>query len=103
MNARAHWERIYHTLAPTELTWYQERPRLSLALIQDTGVSKAAQIIDVGGGTSTLVDELLGKVISTSQSSMWLNRRWRWPGNASALGPVWSPVSGHPIIPRCGH
>jgi 2-polyprenyl-3-methyl-5-hydroxy-6-metoxy-1,4-benzoquinol methylase len=59
MNAKAHWERIYHTLAPTELTWYQEHPRLSLELIQSIGVSKSAQIIDVGGGTSTLVDELL--------------------------------------------
>jgi 2-polyprenyl-3-methyl-5-hydroxy-6-metoxy-1,4-benzoquinol methylase len=60
MDAKAHWERIYHTLAPTELTWYQEHPRLSFALIQSTGVSKMAPIIDVGGGTSTLVDELLG-------------------------------------------
>mgnify|MGYP001562882973 FL=1 len=59
MNAKPHWERIYHTLAPTELTWYQPHPHLSLELIHTTGASKAAQIIDVGGGTSTLVDELL--------------------------------------------
>ena len=59
MNAKPHWERIYHMLAPTELTWYQPHPHLSLELIHTTGASKAAQIIDVGGGTSTLVDELL--------------------------------------------
>jgi 2-polyprenyl-3-methyl-5-hydroxy-6-metoxy-1,4-benzoquinol methylase len=59
MDTKLHWERIYHTLAPTELSWYQELPRLSLELIQSTGAPKAAQIIDVGGGTSTLVDELL--------------------------------------------
>jgi 2-polyprenyl-3-methyl-5-hydroxy-6-metoxy-1,4-benzoquinol methylase len=61
MDAKPHWERIYHTVAPTELSWYQERPRLSLELIQSTGAPKAAQIIDVGGGASTLVDELLAE------------------------------------------
>ena len=61
MNAKPHWERIYQTLASTELTWYQQYPRLSLELIHTTGASKAAQIIDVGGGTSTLVDELLAE------------------------------------------
>src|SRR5262249_50251559 len=49
----------YRSLAPTELSWHQDRPRLSLELIQGTGVGKMAPIIDVGGGTSTLVDELL--------------------------------------------
>lgn len=61
MKAKAHWERMYHTLAPAELSWYQEHPRLSLELVRSTGVSKTAQIIDVGGGTCTLVDELLGE------------------------------------------
>ncbi|MGQ0665396.1 MAG: class I SAM-dependent methyltransferase [Nitrospiraceae bacterium] len=61
MDAKLHWERLYHTLAPTELSWYQEHPRFSLELIQSTGAPKAAQIIDVGGGTSTLVDELLAE------------------------------------------
>ena len=61
MDAKSHWERLYHTVAPTELSWYQELPRLSFALIQSTGASTAAQIIDVGGGTSRLVDELLAE------------------------------------------
>jgi len=61
MDAKAHWARIYETLAPTELSWYQEHLRLSLELIHSTGASKAAQIIDVGGGTSRLVDELLAE------------------------------------------
>ena len=61
MDAKAHWARIYETLAPTELSWYQEHLRLSVELIHNTGASKAAQIIDVGGGTSRLVDELLAE------------------------------------------
>ncbi len=59
MDAKAYWARIYETLGPTELSWYQPHPRLSVELIQKTGTSKTAPIIDVGGGTSTLVDELL--------------------------------------------
>ena len=50
MDAKAHWERIYHTFDPAQLSWYEEHPRLSLELIHRTGASKAAQIIDVGGG-----------------------------------------------------
>lgn len=61
MDAKPHWARIYETLAPTELSWYQEQPRLSLDLIHSTGASTAAQIIDVGGGTSRLVDALLAE------------------------------------------
>jgi len=61
MDAKPHWERMYHTLAPHEVSWYQEHPRLSLDLIHSTGASKAAHIIDVGGGTSRLVDELLAE------------------------------------------
>lgn len=61
MDAKAHWERIYHTFDPAQLSWYEEHPRLSLELIHRTGASKAAQIIGVGGGTSRLVDELLAE------------------------------------------
>lgn len=59
MENRDHWENIYLTRTATELSWHQEHPRRSLHFIQRTGVGKAAQIIDVGGGTSTLTAELL--------------------------------------------
>lgn len=61
MDAKAHWERIYHTFDPAQLSWYEECPRLSLELIRGTGAGKEAPIIDVGGGTSRLVDELLAE------------------------------------------
>jgi ubiquinone/menaquinone biosynthesis C-methylase UbiE len=41
-----------------EVSWYQTEPTLSLELIHDTGIGKDAPIIDVGGGTSLLVDRL---------------------------------------------
>ena len=54
-----HWERIYRTKDPTQVSWYQPEPRLSLDLIRRVAPSLAAPIIDVGGGASTLVDGLL--------------------------------------------
>lgn len=56
---KAHWEQVYSTRRPHEVGWYQAYPDLSLKLIAGTGVGKEAAIIDVGGGASCLVDELL--------------------------------------------
>jgi 2-polyprenyl-3-methyl-5-hydroxy-6-metoxy-1,4-benzoquinol methylase len=58
-NRKKHWERIYQKHAATELGWYQENPKKSLQLIDNTGASKASSIIDVGGGTSKLSQYLL--------------------------------------------
>ncbi|MBA3944395.1 MAG: class I SAM-dependent methyltransferase [Herpetosiphonaceae bacterium] len=59
MDLKTHWETIYATKEPTEVSWYQPIPQASLDLIALTGVATTAPIIDVGGGTSTLVDQLL--------------------------------------------
>lgn len=59
MQSREHWERVYSTKATTAVSWFQEHAENSLRLIQTTGVSLDAPIIDVGGGASTLVDDLL--------------------------------------------
>jgi len=58
---RTHWEKVYQGKAPTEVSWYQPHLALSLELIAETGIDQSATIIDVGGGTSTLVDDLLAK------------------------------------------
>lgn len=59
MNPKSHWSNIYKTKVPTDVSWYQERPSSSLEFIQNTGVGLDAHIIDVGAGSSTLVDHLL--------------------------------------------
>ena len=59
MNMKTHWEHIYETKAPTNVSWYQEHAQFSLQCIQNTGIQKTDHIIDVGGGASTLVDDLL--------------------------------------------
>lgn len=59
VNRRDHWNRVYRDKTPENVSWYQRRPDLSLALIAASGVAKDAFIIDVGGGASVLVDHLL--------------------------------------------
>ena len=59
MQSRNHWERVYATKAVDRVSWYQEHAAQSLRLIRETGVAPTASIIDVGGGASTLVDDLL--------------------------------------------
>lgn len=64
MNAakrHGHWENVYASKAETEVSWYQEYPTPSLELIAATGVAPSSAIVDVGGGTSHLVDALLEK------------------------------------------
>ena len=57
--ASAHWEHVYGSRAADQLSWHQQHPEPSLRLIQDLAPSPQASIIDVGGGTSLLVDALL--------------------------------------------
>lgn len=59
MNRKEHWNQVYQTKSPDDVSWYQRRPELSLSLIAASGTHKDSGIIDVGGGASTLVDCLL--------------------------------------------
>ncbi len=59
MSHKKHWNLVYQAKEPDDVSWYQRRPDLSLALIAGSGVSKDAGVIDVGGGASVLVDCLL--------------------------------------------
>ena len=54
-----HWDGVYLSKAAQELTWFQLHVATSLRLIRQARLGKDAAIIDVGGGTSTLVDDLL--------------------------------------------
>ncbi|OGW84981.1 MAG: methyltransferase [Omnitrophica bacterium RIFCSPLOWO2_01_FULL_45_10b] len=61
MNSKEHWAGIYKTKKPTEVSWYQPHLTKSLELITESGIDKKTRIIDVGGGASTLADDLLEK------------------------------------------
>jgi ubiquinone/menaquinone biosynthesis C-methylase UbiE len=61
MNPHEHWDQIYATRAPDQVSWYSPHLEASLALIQRASDSPTAAIIDVGGGESTLADDLLAR------------------------------------------
>lgn len=54
-----HWETVYETKQPNQVSWTQEVPKTSLDFIHSFNCPKNAKIIDVGGGDSKLVDCLL--------------------------------------------
>ncbi len=56
---KTHWETIYKTKSSKEVSWYSPRLEKSLELIQSLSLSNDARIIDVGGGASTLPDDLI--------------------------------------------
>jgi len=76
MDARTHWEKIYTTKAPDQVSWYRPHLETSLALIKRSVLGPSASIIDVGGGESTLVDDLLAEgfqnitVLDVSQAAV---------------------------------
>jgi len=81
MDAQSHWEKIYAEKAPNAVSWYAPHLEVSLSLIERTGVGRSAAVIDVGGGESTLVDDLLDRgyenvtVLDISQIAIDANQR----------------------------
>lgn len=59
MNRKEHWNQVYQTKAPDDVSWFQARPASSLKLVEAAGIGKDERIIDVGVGASVLVDFLL--------------------------------------------
>src|ERR1041384_5450681 len=80
MDARAHWEKVYTEKAPNAVSWYRPHLETSLALIERVS-SRSSAIIDVGGGESTLVDDLLFReyenvtVLDISQVAVDANKK----------------------------
>ncbi len=59
MDQKTHWDNVYKTKASDAVSWYRPHLEKSLELICKTNTDRFASIIDVGGGESTLVDDLL--------------------------------------------
>lgn len=64
MQPKSHWERVYSTRAADAVSWYQPHATRSLDLIRRVSPGAATSVIDVGGGASTLVDDLLAAGMS---------------------------------------
>jgi ubiquinone/menaquinone biosynthesis C-methylase UbiE len=59
MASKQHWETIYISKTADSVSWFQEHAGTSLQMIAGTGITSDGHIIDVGGGASTLADDLL--------------------------------------------
>lgn len=89
-NSQDHWESVYQSKQPDAVSWFQEHATRSLEIIRSIGGSKAASVLDVGGGASTLVDDLLSEgfqhvsVLDLSKSALDVARK--------RLGPLGDQV-----------
>lgn len=60
-NNKSHWENVFATKNPNEVSWTQKYPKTAMNYLENLNLSKTANIIDIGGGDSNLVDVLLEK------------------------------------------
>jgi len=58
---REHWEQVYGSKATDRVSWYRPHLERSLTFIRSLDLPRDARIVDVGGGASTLVDDLLAE------------------------------------------
>jgi ubiquinone/menaquinone biosynthesis C-methylase UbiE len=90
MDLKSHWERVYRTKQPEQVSWYRPHLEKSLELIEAAAPDRDARIIDVGGGESTLVDDLLARgyrqltVLDVSSTALAVARK-RLGANASKV------------------
>ena len=59
INKKQHWENVFATKSETEVSWYQEKPETSLQFFERNNIPKNANILEIGGGDSYLIDNLL--------------------------------------------
>jgi 2-polyprenyl-3-methyl-5-hydroxy-6-metoxy-1,4-benzoquinol methylase len=86
MDTQAHWDKAYTEKSDNQLSWFQEVPARSLALI--AAASPNGSVIDVGGGASRLVDALLAAghddvtVLDIARAALDRSRAWLGAGAA---------------------
>ncbi len=80
-NRRTHWQDVYQTRESNAVSWYRPHLEISLELLDLAGLSAGTRLIDVGGGASTLVDDLLARglrsitVLDVSPEALEVARR----------------------------
>ena len=104
MNIKTHWENIYEKKGPTQVSWFQEHAQFSLQYIRNTGIQKTDHIIDVGGGASTLVDDLIAdgfrhiSILDISGTALQLTRE-RLGSQAANVNWIEADIT-QAILPR---
>ena len=99
MDRAARWDAVYPTKAERDVSWFEAARELSLHMLDAAGVSASTCILDVGGGDSRLVDQLVARgftclaVLDISGAALALTRTRLGP---AASVPTWieSDVTG---------
>jgi SAM-dependent methyltransferase len=105
MKITEHWERIYATKRPHQVSWYRRHLDVSLRLITNASEDAATRIVDVGGGESTLVDDLIAAgyrdvtVLDLSATALDVAKR-RLGGDAAHATWIQADVCTHPFRSR---
>src|SRR6202034_2693232 len=87
MNLKTHWDTIYDKKAADAVSWYRPHLETSLELIERAAPEFSASIIDIGGGESTLVDDLLARgyrnisVLDISHTAVDANKKRLGPAS----------------------
>jgi ubiquinone/menaquinone biosynthesis C-methylase UbiE len=105
--SKQHWEEVYKTKSSQTVSWYQAHATISQALIERIGLGRDAAIIDVGGGASTLVDDLLRQgytrltVLDISSAALAVARQ-RLGRSADAVHWIEGDITGV-TLPRAAY
>jgi SAM-dependent methyltransferase len=59
IDRKAHWQKVYRSRPADAVSWYRPHLDASIELLKLAGLSADSRVIDIGGGASTLVDDLL--------------------------------------------
>lgn len=76
MTSKEHWEKIYRSKGPKEVSWFRPHLERSIEFLEATNLGHGAAVIDIGGGASTFVDDLLDRgygsltVLDLSQTAL---------------------------------
>ena len=107
MTNKAHWEAVYRSKPPHAVSWYRAHLERSLQLVERSCPRKSESIIDVGGGESTLVDDLLAReyrnvtVLDLSETALEVARQ-RLGADSRAVTWIAGDVLGADL-PRAGY
>lgn len=105
MNLAEHWEGVYVGKPSIGVSWYREHLEVSLQLLERAGLDASSRLIDVGGGASTLVDDVLARgvesvcVLDLSASALAAARS-RLGARASDVGWIVGDIGRIPVA--CG-
>lgn len=61
MDRKAHWDTVYESRGDQDVSWFEPVPETSLRLLEASGIDTQSCIIDIGAGTSQLIDVLLAR------------------------------------------